>query len=247
MTALDKNFYNRPTLEVARGLLGKKLVRRIDGTELSGIIVETEAYCGTNDSACHAHRGQTARNAVMFGPPGYAYVYFTYGMHYLLNLVTEDEGNPCAVLLRAIEPLSGLAEMQARRKRHGQELTNGPAKLCQAMGIDKSFNGWNVTRGTRLWVEDHQNAVPGRILSTPRIGIDYALKKDREALWRFLLPFQPPIARSKNRGQQNSPEDREEKRLQNVTEQERDDSRQEKENQVGETGKRFIKHKLPPE
>jgi DNA-3-methyladenine glycosylase len=187
MILINQNFYNRPTLEVARDLLGKKLVRRMDGAELSGIIVETEAYCGSGDSACHAHRGQTERNAVMFGPPGCAYVYFTYGMHYMLNLVTEEEGNPCAVLIRSIEPLSGLEEMQARRKRHGKDLTNGPAKLCQALGIDKSFNGCDVTRGDRLWVENHQHESPFKVLSTPRIGIDYARKKDREALWRFLV------------------------------------------------------------
>ena len=187
MSHFSRKFYNRPTLEVARDLLGKKLIRRIDGTALSGIIVETEDYCGTNDSACHAHRGRTSRNAVMFGPPGFAYVYFTYGMHYLLNLVTQEEGNPCAVLLRAIEPLSGLAEMRARRKRHGKELTNGPAKLCQALAIDKSFNGWDLTKGSQLWVEDYQTVESQSILSTPRIGIDYARKEDREALWRFLM------------------------------------------------------------
>jgi DNA-3-methyladenine glycosylase len=187
MILLDRIFYNRPTLEVAHDLLGKKLVRRMDGVELSGIIVETEAYIGVQDSACHAHRGRTERNAVMFGPPGLAYVYFTYGMHYLLNLVTEEEGNPCAVLLRSIEPLSGLEEMQKRRKRGGKELTNGPAKLCQALNIDKSFNGWDVTEGDKLWVENHQPDRPLMVLSTPRIGIAYARKKDREALWRFLL------------------------------------------------------------
>jgi DNA-3-methyladenine glycosylase len=187
MIILNRKFYNRPTLKVARELLGKKLIRRIDGTELSGIIVETEAYCGQKDSACHAHRGRTSRNAVMFGPPGHAYVYFTYGMHYLLNLVTQDEGNPCAVLVRAILPLSGLTEMRARRKRHGKELTNGPAKLCQALAIDKSLNGWDLTDGCQLWVEQCPNVPADRISTTPRIGIDYALKEDREALWRFLL------------------------------------------------------------
>jgi len=184
---LNKNFYHRPTITVARDLLGKRLVRQIDDTELSGIIIETEAYCGKKDSACHAYRGKTLRNAVLFGPPGHAYVYFTYGMHYLLNMVTEKEGSPCGVLIRAIEPLTGLPEMQAARSRHGKELTNGPAKLCQALGINKSFNSWDLTKGKDLWVEDYQTVGARSILSTPRIGIDYAAKKDREALWRFLI------------------------------------------------------------
>lgn len=187
MTILDSEFYNRPTLWVARDLLGKKLVRRIGKTELSGIITETEAYCGIDDSACHAHRGKTARNAVMFGMPGYAYVYFTYGMHYLLNLVTEDEGNPCAVLIRAIEPLSGIDQMRSRRKQQDKNLTNGPAKLCQALSIDKSFYGWDLTKGKQLWVEPHRDIPDDNIVTTPRIGIDYAAKQDREALWRFLV------------------------------------------------------------
>ena len=187
MSILERDFYARPTITVARELLGKKLVRHMNGTELSGVIVETEAYCGCADSACHAHRGKTPRNAVMFGRPGVAYVYFTYGMHYMLNLVTEEEGNPCAVLVRALLPVSGLDEMQARRKRHGKELANGPAKLCQALAIDKSLNGWDLTRGGHLWVENYQSVPARDILSTPRIGIDYAREKDRKALWRFLL------------------------------------------------------------
>ncbi len=187
MSILERDFYARPTITVARELLGKKLVRQMNGAKLSGVIIETEAYCGSADSACHAHRGKTPRNAVMFGRPGVAYVYFTYGMHYLLNLVTEEEGNPCAVLVRALLPLSGQGEMQARRKRHGKELTNGPAKLCQALAIDKSLNGWDLTRGKHLWVENYQSVQARDILSTPRIGIDYAREKDRKAPWRFLI------------------------------------------------------------
>ncbi|HOC59201.1 MAG TPA: DNA-3-methyladenine glycosylase [Smithellaceae bacterium] len=187
MMVLERNFYHRNTLEVARDLLGKKLVRRFHESDLSGMIIETEAYCGQEDSACHAHRGKTQRNAVMFGPPGYSYVYFTYGMHYLLNLVTENEGNPCAVLIRAIIPLTGIAEMEARRKRRGKNLTNGPAKLCQALAIDRSFNGWDLTTGVQLWVENCQIIPADKILATPRIGIDYARREDREALWRFLI------------------------------------------------------------
>ena len=189
MSILDRKFYHRDTLCVARDLLGKKLVRQINGLELAGMIVETEAYCGRADSACHAHRGKTLRNAVMFGKPGHAYVYFTYGMHYMLNLVTEDEEQPCAVLIRAILPLSGIEEMEARRKRKGTELTNGPAKLCQALSIDKSLNGWDLTLGHELWVEDYKKIPDSKIITTPRIGIDYAHQKDREALWRFLIKF----------------------------------------------------------
>ena len=187
MTRLNRKFYERDTLKVARALLGKKLVRQIKGGELSGIIVETEAYCGEADTACHAHRGKTPRNTIMFGEPGHAYVYFTYGMHYMLNLVTEEEGNPCAVLIRAVLPLTGIAQMEARRKRKGDDLTNGPAKLCQAFDIDKSLNGWDLTLGKELWVEDYKTIPAGSILATPRIGIDYAMEQHRNARWRFLL------------------------------------------------------------
>jgi DNA-3-methyladenine glycosylase len=174
-------------VQVARALIGKKLVRRINGLELTGMIVETEAYCGNVDSACHAHRGITPRNAVMFGEPGHAYVYFTYGMHYMLNLVTEAKGRPCAVLVRAIMPLTGIEEMEARRKKKGFELTNGPAKLCQALSIDKSLNGWDLTCGKELWVDDYKKIPAKSIITTPRIGIGYAHTKDRDALWRFLI------------------------------------------------------------
>lgn len=187
MSILNRKFYHRDTLRVARELLGKKLVRRVNGLELSGMIAETEAYCGRADSACHAHRGKTQRNAVMFGKPGHAYVYFTYGMHYMLNLVTEEEENPCAVLIRAIMPLTGIAAMEARRKRKGAELTNGPAKLCQALSIDKSLNGWDLTLGQKLWVEDYKKIPNAKVFTTPRIGIDYAHQKHRDALWRFVL------------------------------------------------------------
>lgn len=173
-------------MQVAHLLLGKKLVRQINGLELAGMIVETEAYCGQADSACHAYRGKTLRNAVMFDEPGHAYVYFTYGMHYMLNLVTEAKGRPCAVLVRAILPLAGIEEMEARRKRKGAELTNGPAKLCQAFSIDKALNGWDLTRGKDLWFEDYKKIPAKSIITTPRIGIDYAKDEHRNAPWRFL-------------------------------------------------------------
>lgn len=187
MSIVDRRFYRHHTLWVARALLGKKLLRQINGLELTGMIVETEAYCGEKDSACHAHRGKTLRNAVMFGEPGHAYVYFTYGMHYMLNLVTEERNNPCAVLIRAILPLSGMKEMETRRNQKGPQLTNGPAKLCQAFGIDKSLNGWDLTCGKQLWVEHYKKISDKSIIATPRIGIDYARKEHRNALWRFLI------------------------------------------------------------
>lgn len=187
MHILNRKFYERGTLEVAKALLGTKLVRQMNGLELSGTIVETEAYCGETDSACHAHRGKTPRNAVMFGKPGHAYVYFTYGMHYMLNLVTEAEGNPCAVLVRAIVPVTGVKEMEARRKRKGSGLTNGPAKTCQALNIDKSLNGWDLTLGSKLWIENYKKIPAKSILATPRIGINYAKDEHRKAPWRFLV------------------------------------------------------------
>jgi DNA-3-methyladenine glycosylase len=108
-------------------------------------------------------------------------------MHYMLNLVTEEEGNPCAVLIRAVLPLTGVTQMEARRKKKGADLTNGPAKLCQAFGIDKSLNGWDLTLGKKMWIEDNNSIASKSIITTPRIGIDYAQKEHREALWRFLV------------------------------------------------------------
>ena len=140
---LLRDFYNRPTLTVARELIGARLVRILDGVKLIGLITETEAYVGEKDLGCHAHVGKTNRNAVMFGPPGHAYVYFTYGNHWMLNAVTEREGFPAAVLIRAIQPIEG-AEIMSKR-RNGRD-TFGPGKLTQAMGITKSENGVDLTK-----------------------------------------------------------------------------------------------------
>ncbi|MCZ7571502.1 MAG: DNA-3-methyladenine glycosylase [Ardenticatenaceae bacterium] len=189
-TPLPRSFYSRPTLAVARDLLGAVLVRRLpDGTDLRGRIVETEAYVGPEDSASHAHRGRnTQRTAVMFGPAGVAYIYFTYGMHHMLNVVTEDEGFPAAVLIRALEPLDGIELMRARRgDRPVRELTNGPAKLCQAMDIDRSLNGHDLTLGPPLWIAPGAPIPDSAVARTPRVGIGYAEAPDREALWRFLV------------------------------------------------------------
>ena len=147
---LPREFYARPTLSVARELLGMRLVRILEGVRLSGSIIETEAYIGETDLGCHAKAGQTRRNAIMYGPPGHAYVYFTYGMHWMLNAVTEREGFPAAVLLRAILPLEGQEVISLRRQ--GRD-SLGPAKLTQALGIDGTSNGVDLTdaRGG-LWI-----------------------------------------------------------------------------------------------
>jgi DNA-3-methyladenine glycosylase len=187
MTILDHGFYKRRTITVARQLLGAMLVRDLNGTILSGIITETEAYLGRDDSACHAYRRRTPRNSVMFGPPGFAYVYLVYGIHHMLNIVTEKIGRPCAVLIRAFKPIDGLRHMERLRGRKGRDLSNGPGKLCQAMAIDKSLNGWDVKPGKSLWIESHQGFLDAAIHAGPRIGIDYAHPEDRDAPLRFWL------------------------------------------------------------
>jgi len=187
MNRLRQSFFQRDTVRVARDLLGTQLVRDVTGRLLRGMVVETEAYVGSGDSACHASKGKTPRNAVMFGPAGVSYVYFVYGMHFMLNVVTEKKGHPCAVLLRGLLPLEGEAEMVRRRGRGGRELANGPAKLCQAMGIDRSLNGMDVVRGQELWFEEYRSFSDDEVFCGPRVGIDYADPLDREAPWRFWL------------------------------------------------------------
>ena len=172
---------------VARGLLGQRLVRVVGGQRLSGLIVEVEAYIGEDDAACHAACGRTPRNKAMYGPPGHAYVYFIYGMHHCLNIVTEKEGFPAAVLIRALEPLRGLEIM--RRHRPGKpdrELTNGPAKLCQALAIDRSFNGADLCTSQVLFIEEGRMVALEEIGTSSRIGIK-ADELARSVPWRFHL------------------------------------------------------------
>lgn len=184
---LTSSFYNRGVLEVAPDLLGRRLVRILDGVRLAGIITETEAYNGETDRACHARSGLTGRNAVMFGPPGRAYIYFTYGLHWMLNIVTQPEGEPTAVLIRAIYPTEGLQQIAARRAgRPPQVWTDGPAKLCQALDIRGELNGAAVTDTTAgLWIEAGQPVPPARIHTGPRVGIDYAGEPWISLPWRF--------------------------------------------------------------
>ena len=179
---LSREFYNRSTIKVARELLGKKLVRVLDGRKLSGMIVETEAYIGPRDKASHSYGGRiTKRNAVMFGPPGHAYVYQIYGIYFCLNVVTRPRGKPEAILIRALEPIDGVDVM--RKFRNGRTLTNGPGRLCQALHIDKTLNDEDLT-GDVLYIEDY--ATPKRIVSTTRVGIDYA-EEYKDKRWRFYI------------------------------------------------------------
>jgi len=182
---LKRNFYQQPTLQVAEQLVGKLLFRTVDGQRLVGKIVETEAYIGENDSACHAAKGLTPRTEVMFGEAGFSYIYLVYGMHYMLNVVTEKSNFPAAVLIRAVEPLKGISIMQNYRNTELKDLSNGPAKLCQAFAINKDLNNWDLTKGEALWLEDPNNQSKSEVICSTRIGIHYANKKDREAKWRF--------------------------------------------------------------
>jgi DNA-3-methyladenine glycosylase len=192
---IPPDFYAQPTSTVARELLGQRLVRELDGQRLSGLIVETEAYIGPDDSASHAYKQNSKRAQVMFGPPGRSYVYFIYGMYFMLNIVTEAEDFPAAVLIRAIEPQEGAETMLANRliapraltspARSLVPLTNGPAKLCQALRIDKKLNNWDLTLGQSLWLEAAPALPAGAIATGPRIGIDYAQPEHRAAPWRF--------------------------------------------------------------
>lgn len=191
---LPRSFYSRPTLQVANDLLGKVLVRRFERKKLAGKIVETEAYVGPHDLACHASKGHTPRTAIMFGPPGHAYIYMIYGFYFCLNVVTEPEGYPAAVLIRAVEPLENVDLMRQLRNNPESEsnIASGPGKLCMAMDIDKRLNGEDLL-GSTLWIED-RNLDPGQIRTSPRVGVDYAGEyKDKP--WRFYEDQNPHVSR----------------------------------------------------
>ena len=168
---LSRGFYDRDTLKVAQDLIGKVLVHRTKAGVTAGAIVETEAYIGESDPACHAAPGPTKRNAPLYGPPGVAYVYLNYGMHYLVNAVTEGEGSPAAVLIRALEPLEGLDVMSKRRGRGADVpgLCRGPGNLTKALGISLKQNQVQLT-GPALSIEDW-GVRPGEVVWGPRIGI----------------------------------------------------------------------------
>lgn len=186
---LPRSFFHRPTQTVARDLLGCRLIRRLGGILLAGAIVETEAYIGERDLACHARAGRTPRTEIMYGPPGFAYVYFTYGMHWMLNLVTEAEGFPAAVLIRAIEPLEGIARMQDRRGGKAlSQLANGPAKLTRSLGIAREENGLDCCRpGSPLRLARGSVVAPSSVAATPRIGLGQTPQPWLSKPWRFAI------------------------------------------------------------
>ena len=169
---LPRGFYDRPTEQVARELLGKRIVHEVDGHRLVGRIVEVEAYLGEGDEAAHSFAGVTERTRVIFGPPGHAYVYFSYGLHHCLNLVAAAAGRAGCVLIRALEPLEGLDEMFRRRRRAKApvDLCSGPGKLTQAMGITLAHYGGDVTRGS-LTVCEPTDAPAFQVRQTTRVGI----------------------------------------------------------------------------
>lgn len=195
---LPRSFYARPTLRVARDLLGKVLVHRTPDGVAAGMIVETEGYIGEDDPACHAAPGPTGRNAPLYGPPGIAYVYLNYGIHYLVNAVTEAEGHPAAVLIRALHPVEGLALMRTRRAPDGrhiddQDLCRGPGNLTRALGITLTGNLLDLT-SSRLSIEDRR-LPPAKVSWGPRIGIQVGVDKP----WRCWMAGHPSVSGPRTR------------------------------------------------
>jgi DNA-3-methyladenine glycosylase len=178
---LPRSFYSRDTVTVARELLGKALVRRSRDGIWMGMISETEAYGGAEDSASHARHGRTSRNAPMFGPAGWSYVYFVYGMHHMFNVVTEKSETAGAVLIRALQRL----EPPAHTWMQPVGSTDGPAKLCRVLQIDRKLNHWDLTLGKRLWLESRRSIPDRYVKRGPRVGITYASEADRRTPRRF--------------------------------------------------------------
>ena len=186
---LDRSFFDRPALQVTRDLLGMRLVRLDGGRRLSGTIVEAEAYIGEEDLGCHCKAGRTPRTRVMYGPPGHAYVYFTYGMHWMLNLVVEAEGFPAAVLIRAILPLEGLDVIASRRDGQPEaRWTDGPGKICQALNIDGSLNGADLCAPSAgLFIERGEPVLDSSVTIGPRVGLNSVPEPWKSKPWRFLV------------------------------------------------------------
>ncbi len=189
MKRLARPFFNRPTLSVARELLGARLVHQEGKVRVAGIILETEAYIGEADDACHARAGLTGRTAPLYGPPGHAYVYLNYGIHWLFNCVTEAAGCPAAVLVRALRPAEGIGRIRRRRAgRPEAELMNGPGKLTQALGLDRGHNGLDLCDPqARLFLESGDPIPDSRVTTTPRVGLNKVSEPWKSIPWRFVV------------------------------------------------------------
>lgn len=203
MEKLKRDFYTRDSVTVAKDLLGKYLVHKVEGEEIIGKIVEVEAYMGPEDKAAHSYNNRrTERNEIMYGPGGFSYVYFIYGMYYCMNIVVEEIGKPQAILIRALEPISNMKAMSVNRynkslkelnKREIKGLTNGPGKLCMALKIDRMQNGKDLC-DDELYIMSDENKTSFEMISTTRINIDYA----EEAAfypWRFYIKNNPYISK----------------------------------------------------
>jgi DNA-3-methyladenine glycosylase len=202
--ALPRSVYARPTLDVARELIGTRLVHEIDGVRTSGVIVETEAYIGEDDQACHAAAGRTTRTTLMYGPAGLAYVYLNYGVHFLLNAVTDAEGHPAAVLIRALAPDAGLDVMRERRgasasRRGDADLCRGPGNLTRALGVTLHENGADLCGASALWIEAGPGP-PGPLVWGPRIGIRVGV----ETPWRCSVAGHPAVSGPRDPGARRS-------------------------------------------
>ncbi|MGI6259197.1 MAG: DNA-3-methyladenine glycosylase [Anaerolineaceae bacterium] len=190
---LARNFFTRPAPQVAPALIGKRLVRLQNGKRLAGIITETEAYQGQNDLACHARVGRTKRTEPMFGQAGHAYIYFTYGMHWLFNIVTDEVHIPSAVLIRAIFPLEGISQMEENRPMLARTANwlNGPAKLTQGLGIDGALNEHDLCQtGSTIFLEDGITPPEKLVRTSPRIGLGKTPEPWLSIPWRWYLDWQ---------------------------------------------------------
>jgi len=194
---LPRSFYEGDSREVARNLLGQVLVRESEEGIAAGIIVETEAYLGKRDDAAHSYKGATERVRVLFGEKGAAYIYLIYGVYHCLNIASGPAGEPECVLIRALEPVEGL-ELMARRRgtEKVRDLCRGPGRLCQALAIGRSLYGADVTKPGPLYIREGRR--PEKILSTPRIGIEYAFHTKDEP-WRYIVSGSPFVSGPKSR------------------------------------------------
>jgi DNA-3-methyladenine glycosylase len=186
---LPRSFFNQDTTQVARELLGARLIKIENGARIGGIITEAEAYRGEEDQGCHAKAGRTARTQVMYGPPGYAYVYFTYGNHWMLNFVCQEEGYPAAVLIRAIWPTEGVEVIASRRgSQPHKHWTDGPGKICQALAINGSFYGHDLCAPEAKIFVEPGDPIPDQSVTTgPRVGFNNVPEPWLSMPWRFLV------------------------------------------------------------